>query len=132
MAKVRAKKHMYWHGQAKVLLEHGLAPTNVAKALKVIYPQAEITGRHVGGYKRRLINDDMLEKNIHPTIDIQDAVGMIEGMVGDEDRFVYHCAIGSAKRTLKCFEYKMIQELENNPTKDIEQWLLNTNHTTQI
>ena len=131
--RVRPKKHLYWHSQAKVLLEHGMTPTNVAKALKVVYPQGEITGRHVGGYKRRLINDDMLTKGLPLTIDMQDAIGMVEGLVGEDDRFIYHCTIGSAKRTLKCFEYKMLKELvDEKAEEDIEEWLSNTNHTTLI
>ena len=131
MAKVRSKKHMYWHTPAKILLEHGMKPAMVAKALKIAYPQGEITGRHVGGYSRRLKNDNMLEINLPQTIDIQDAYAMIEGMITDDDRFVYKCAVGSAKRTLKCFEYKMIAEAMQ-PEEDIEKWLLNTNHTTPI
>lgn len=122
---------MYWHTPAKLLLEHGMKPTMVAKALKIAYPQGDITGRHVGGYSRRLKNDNMLAKNIPQTIDIQDAYAMIEGMITDDDRFVYKCAVGSAKRTLKCFEYKMIKQAIK-PEQDIEQWLLNTGNITQI
>ena len=130
--KIRPKKHLYWHSQAKVLLEHGMSPTNVAKALKAVYPQGDITGRHVGGYKRRLINDDMLQKDLPTTADMQTAYAMVEGLVGDEDKFIYDCAIGSAKRTLKCFEYKMLKELVGERyEEDIEEWLSNTNHTTQ-
>ena len=36
--KSRPKKHMYWHDTAKVLLEHGMSPTEVAKAIKIIFP----------------------------------------------------------------------------------------------
>ena len=122
---------MYWHTPAKLLLEHGMKPTMVAKALKIAYPQGDITGRHVGGYSRRLKNDNMLAKSIPQTIDIQDAYAMIEGMITDDDRFVYKCAVGSAKRTLKCFEYKMIKQAIK-PEQDIEQWLLNTGNITQI
>ena len=61
MAKKSRKKHLYWHDIAKNLLEMGLKAGEVAKCLKSIFPSAEITGRHVGGYRRRLINDDMLE-----------------------------------------------------------------------
>lgn len=125
-----AKKHTYWHDSAKVLLEHGMTPTNVAKAIKVVFPLTNITGRHVGAYKRRLIGDDMLSKNLTVSISIQDAIGMVEGIVGETDMFVYRCSIGSAKRTLKCFEYKLTQEAIK-PQEDIEKWLSNMTHTTQ-
>ena len=49
---------------------------------------------------------------------------MIEGMVGEDDRFIYQCAIGSAKRTLKCFEYKLTAEIVE-PTSEIDMWLDN-------
>ena len=125
-----AKKHMYWHDSAKVLLEHGMTPTNVAKAIKVVFPLTNITGRHVGAYKRRLIGDNMLTKDINLTISIQDAIGMVEGIVGESDMFVYKCSIGSAKRTLKCFEYKLTQEAIK-PQEDIDTWLSNMTHITQ-
>ena len=48
-----ARKHTYWHESAKVLLEHGMTPTNVAKAIKIVFPLTNVTGRHVGAYKRR-------------------------------------------------------------------------------
>jgi len=127
--KSRPKKHMYWHDTAKVLLEHGMSPTEVAKAIKIIFPLTNITGRHVGAYKRRLINDNMLEKNLPKTIDMQTAYNMVEGMVGQDDMFVYKCSIGSAKRTLKCFEYKLTH-MAKKPTEDIDEWLLNMTSTS--
>lgn len=120
----RPKKHMYWHDAAKLLLEHGATPSEVAKALKVVFPHTVVTGRHVGAYKRRLITDNMLEKNLPKTISLQDAYGMVEGMVGDDDRFVYQCSVGSATRTLKCFEYKLTMEAVE-PTSEIDIWIQN-------
>ena len=120
----RAKKQMYWHDSAKVLLEHGATPSEVAKALKMVFPHTVVTGRHVGAYKRRLINDEMLEKNLPKTISLQDAYGMVEGMVGDVDKFVYQCSVGSATRTLKCFEYKLTVEAVE-PTSEIDIWIQN-------
>ena len=120
----RAKKHMYWHDSAKVLLEHGATPSEVAKALKMVFPHTVVTGRHVGAYKRRLINDEMLEKNLPKTISLQDAYGMVEGMVGDVDKFVYQCSVGSATRTLKCFEYKLTVEAVD-PLSEIDIWIQN-------
>ena len=124
MVKRRPKKSMYWHQPAKVLLEHGLTPSEVAKAIKMVWPHTVVTGRHVGAYKRRLIGDDMLSNNLPKTIDMQEAYSMLQGIISEEDNFIYRCTIGSAKRTLKCFEYKLTQQ-EIEPEKDIEQWLTN-------
>ena len=115
---------MYWHNAAKVLLEHGMTPTNIAKALQSVFPHTEVTGRHVGAYKRRLINDNMLTKDVPKTIDMQEACGMVEGIVSDDDRFIYQCVVGSAKSTLKCFEYKLTMEAKE-PEEDITDWLEN-------
>jgi len=109
---------------AKVLLEHGSTPSEVAKALKIVFPHTIVTGRHVGAYKRRLIMDDMLEKNLPKTISLQDAYGMVEGMVCDTDKFVYQCSVGSATRTLKCFEYKLTVEAVD-PLSEIDIWIQN-------
>jgi len=122
MARAKIRKHMYWHNLAKVLLEHGLMPKYVAQAIKHVYPDADITGRHVGAYKRRLIGDGMLEKNLPKTITPNEAPAIREGMVGDDDRFIYQCAVGSAKRSLKCFEYKMTGEVVDH-LEEIEGWI---------
>ena len=113
---------MYWHNLAKVLLEHGLMPKYVAQAIKTVYPEADITGRHVGAYKRRLITDGMLDKNTPKTITPNEAPSLLEGMVGEDDRFIYQCTVGSAKRSLKCFEYKMTEEIVDN-TEKVNIWL---------
>ena len=124
MVKRRAKKSMYWHQSAKVLLEHGLTPSEVAKAIKTVFPHTVVTGRHVCAFKRRLVGDEMLAKNLPKTINMQEAYSMIQGIISEEDDFIYRCTVGSAKRTLKCFEYKLTQQ-EIEPTKDIDQWLIN-------
>ena len=122
MARAKVRKNLYWHKLAKVLLEHGLMPKHVAEAIKRVYPLAEVTGRHVGAYKRRLIIDNMLEKNLPKTISPNEGFAMIEGLVGEDDRFIYNCAVGSAKRTLKCFEYKLTHEVIDH-TEAIDMWL---------
>jgi hypothetical protein len=122
MARAKVRKNLYWHKIAKVLLEHGLMPKHVAEAIKRVYPLAEVTGRHVGAYKRRLINDNMLEKDLPKTISPNEGYAMIEGLVGEDDRFIYNCAVGSAKRTLKCFEYKLTHEVIDH-TEAIDMWL---------
>ena len=122
MATKSRKKHLYWHTSAKHLLEMGMKPTDIAKCLKSIFPEAEITGRHVGGYRRRLINDDMLEKTISKTINMQEALSMMKGWVSEDDEFIYQCAVGSAKRQLKCFEYKMTEEIKDR-SEELDIWL---------
>ena len=126
MAKAKIRKHMYWHELAKVLLEHGLMPKYVAQAIKTVYPEADITGRHVGAYKRRLILDGMLEKDLPKTITPNEAPSLLEGMVGEDDRFIYQCTVGSAKRSLKCFEYKMTAEIEDH-LEGLDIWLNTVN-----
>ena len=113
---------MYWHPLAKVLLEHGLMPKYVASAIKEIFPLADITGRHVGAYKRRLITDNEIVKGLKPTISPNEAFAMIEGMVGDDDKFIYKCTVGSAKRSMKCFEYKMTHEIVDH-IEEVEGWI---------
>ena len=122
MATKSRKKHLYWHTSAKHLLEMGMKPTDIAKCLKSIFPEAEITGRHVGGYRRRLINDDMLEKTIPKTINMQEALSMMKGWISEDDNFIYRCAVGSAKRQLRCFEYKMTEEIKDR-SEELDIWL---------
>lgn len=97
-------------------------PRYCAQAIKQVYPEADITGRHIGAYKRRLITDGMLEKELPKLISNNEATQLIAGMVGEDDKFIYQCAIGSAKRSLKCFEYKMTSETID-PSEELEVWL---------
>ena len=122
MVRAKVRKELYWHKLAKVLLEHGLMPKHCAEAIKRVYPEADVTGRHIGAYKRRLIMDGMLEKNLPKTITPNEAFYMIEGMVGPDDKFIYQCAVGSAKRSLKCFEYKMTHEVIDH-SEAIDLWM---------
>ena len=43
-------------------------------------------------------------------------------MVTAEDTFIYKCAVGSHKRSLKCFEYKLTAEVEDEIEK-VEAWI---------
>ena len=122
MVRQKIRKHMYWHPLAQVLLERGLMPKYVAAAIKHVFPEADITGRHIGAFKRRLITDGQIEKGLKATISPNEAYGMIEGMVGEDDKFIYKCAVGSAKRSLKCFEYKMTGEVIDHK-QDVEGWI---------
>jgi len=122
MARPKVRKHMYWHPLAQILLEQGLMPKDVAVAIKTVYPLAELTGRHIGAYKRRLIGDGMLEKSLPKLISPNEAPALLEGLVGDDDKFIYQCVVGSAKRSLKCFEYKMVGEIVDHE-KEVEGWI---------
>jgi len=122
MAVKSRKKDAYWHSIAKVCLSHGMKPAQVGKIIKDIFPETEINGRHIGAYKRRLITDGMIEKGIKPTISPNEAYGLIEGMVGEDDKFIYQCTVGSAKRSLKCFEYKMTEEVVDH-TEIVDTWI---------
>ena len=122
MVRAKVRKELYWHKLAKVLLEHGLMPKYCAEAIKRVYPEAEVTGRHVGAYKRRLIMDNMLEKNLPKQITPNEGYAIIEGMVGADDKFIYQCEVGSAKRSLKCFEYKMTHEVIDH-SEAIDLWM---------
>jgi len=122
MAKSR-KKDIYWHNVARICIEYGFKPAQTAKVIKEIFPQAEVTGRHIGAYKRRLTSEgaitEVLPSNL---ISIRDMVEQAKDMVTGEDMFIYKCSVGSHKRSLKCFEYKLTAELEDEITK-IETWI---------
>ena len=122
MAKRRAKKSMYWHQSAKILLEHGLSPSEVAKAIKTVFPHTVVTGRHIGAYKRRLIDEGKLDKDTEKTLSVNEAHTDIKALITDEDKFIYRCSIGAQKRTLKCFEYKMTMEAKDDEG-DIDRWI---------
>ena len=56
------------------------------------------------------------------TINNNDGMFMAEGMVGSDDQFIYQCVIGSQKITLKCYEYKLTEEVKVLDD-EIEVWL---------
>ena len=122
---VSRKKDTYWHEVAHLCLQAGQKPATVAKVIKSIFPQTEINGRHIGAYKRRLIDEDSIIIPVRPTMSIQEAKSMVEGLVTDEDKFIYDCSIGSTKRSLKCFEYKLTAQAEHIATglEEIDSWV---------
>ena len=79
MVRAKIRKTMYWHKIAQVLLEHGLMPKDIGSIMKSIYPQAEINGRHIGAYKRRLIDDGIIEKGLPKIITPNEGMRMAEG-----------------------------------------------------
>ena len=118
------KKDAYWHSLAKMCISHGLKPAQVGKVIKEAFPETDINGRHIGAYKRRLVMDEEVEIPVRPTSTLNELMGMAEAMVTDEDRFAYTCSIGSTKRSLKCFEYKLTAEAEDdNQMENIDKWV---------
>ena len=56
--KVLRRKHCYWHQLAKAMLEFNLKPTIIGHIIKDTFPETDVNGRHIGAYKRRLIQDE--------------------------------------------------------------------------
>tara|TARA_R100000742_G_C4275656_1_gene96277 strand:- start:1538 stop:1915 length:378 start_codon:yes stop_codon:yes gene_type:complete len=119
------KKDTYWHNTARIAIEHGFKPAQVAKIIKSIFPQSDVTGRHVGAYKRRLTTDGEITNVLSNSLmSLNEMVTMVADMVSAEDRFVYDCSIGSQIQSLKCFEYKLTAE-ETDELKKVEAWIKN-------
>ena len=115
-------KDTYWHSLAHLCIEAGLKPAEIARVLKKSFPQTEINGRHVGAYKRRLINEGVVEKDLPKTGSEQELIQMAEEVVTTEDRFVYDCSVASKVRSLRCFEYKMT-EATKDIVDDCDEWI---------
>ena len=122
---VSRKKDTYWHTIAKQSIKYGFKPAQIAKILKAVFPQTEVTGRHVGAYKRRLTTEGSLSQTDIPTISLvslNEMIRMVVDLVTDEDRYVYDCSIGSQIQSLKCFEYKLTAE-EKDELDVVERWI---------
>ena len=124
MAKRKSKvKDTYWHNLAGFCILQGMKPAQVAKVLKEAFPLTNVTGRHIGAYKRRMISDGHIVPD-RLIMSMNDATTMAKDLVTKEDKFVYDCAIGSQIQTLKCFEYKLTTEEEDELEK-AERWIKN-------
>jgi|TARA_R110000782_G_scaffold5335_1_gene18342 homoserine dehydrogenase len=100
----------------------GFKPAMCSHILKEIFPETEVNGRHIGAYKRRLIKEeDVLIPN-KPTMGKNAAVRLMEQLVSTEDKFIYDCSVGSAKRTLECYQFKFIAE-DIDEVKEVEKWI---------
>jgi hypothetical protein len=109
------------------MIGYGLKPAQIGKVLKEVFPETEVNGRHIGAYKRRLTTEGV-EIAVRPTISMNEAMDIANGLVSDEDRFIYNCSVGSIKRSLKCFEFKMTKELEVVDTQEeIDIWVSGLN-----
>ena len=123
MPKVQKRKHTYWHQLAKLLIMNGYKPAQCAKILKSVFPDTEVNGRHIGAYKRRLLQDEDILIPDRATMPINQMTEMAHGMVSTEDLFIYKCVIGSAKRSLKCFEFKFRAE-DKDLVSEVDAWIM--------
>ena len=119
----RRKKDAYWHRITRHMIGYGLKPAQIGKVLKEVFPETEVNGRHIGAYKRRLTTEG-IDIAVRPTISLNEAMNIASELVNDEDRFVYNCSVGSIKRSLKCFEFKMTKEAEViDRQEEIDIWV---------
>ena len=117
------KKDTYWHNIARICIEYGFKPAQVAKVIKSVFPQSEVTGRHVGAYKRRLTTDGVITNVLpHSLVSLNEMMRTASDMVSKEDMFVYNCSVGSSIQSLKCFEYKLTAE-EKDELDEVERWI---------
>ena len=115
-------KDTYWHSLAHLCISAGLKPAEVARVVKNSFPKTEVNGRHIGAYKRRLINEGVVEKDTPKTGSELDLIQRAHEIVTSEDMFVYNCSVGSKVRSLKCFEYKMT-EATKDIVDDCDEWI---------
>ena len=120
MAKRKSKKKdTYWHQLAGFCILQGMKPAQIAKVLKEVFPQTDVTGRHIGAYKRRMVQEGAIvpDKTI---MSLNDMMYMAKDLVSAEDKFVYDCTINSQIQSLKCFEYKLTAE-EKDELDEVER-----------
>ena len=123
---VSRKKDTYWHEIAALCLQAGQPPSKVAKVIQHCFPKTDINGRHIGAYKRRLIDAGVIDKNVPTVGSIGELIQLADQLVSAEDRFVYNCWVGSIRRSLKCFEYKLT-EAQVDELDEIDIWIENLN-----
>ena len=122
MAKRKSKKKdTYWHQLAGFCILQGMKPAQIAKVLKEVFPQTDVTGRHIGAYKRRMVQEGAIvpDKTI---MSLNDMMYMAKDLVSAEENFVYDCTINSQIQSLKCFEYKLTAE-EKDELDEVERWI---------
>ena len=115
------KKDTYWHELAGFCILQGMKPAQIAKVLKEVFPQTDVTGRHIGAYKRRMVQGGAIVPD-RTIMSLNDMMYMAKDLVSAEDRFVYDCAINSQIQSLKCFEYKLTAE-EKDELDEVERWI---------
>ena len=115
-------KHTYWHQLAKFLLMSGFKPAMCSQIIRDVFPETEINGRHIGAYKRRIVKEEKVIIPTKATMGQNEALKLVRELVSTEDMFIYQCSVGSAKRTLECYQFKFIAEEEDEIGK-VEQWI---------
>ena len=122
MAKRKSKKKdTYWHQLAGFCILQGMKPAQIAKILKEVFPQTDVTGRHIGAYKRRMVQEGAIVPD-RTIMSLNDMMNMAKNLVSVEDRFVYDCTVNSQIQSLKCFEYKLTAE-EKDELDEVERWI---------
>ena len=122
MAKRKSKKKdTYWHQLAGFCILQGMKPAQIAKVLKEVFPQTDVTGRHIGAYKRRMVQEGAIVPD-RTIMSLNDMMNMAKNLVSVEDRFVYDCTVNSQIQSLKCFEYKLTAE-ERDELDEVERWI---------
>ena len=119
---VSRKKDTYWHEIAALCLQAGQPPSKVAQVVKHVFPKTEVNGRHIGAYKRRLIDAGVIDQNAPTVGSVGELIQLADQLVSAEDRFVYDCYVGSIRRSLKCFEYKLT-EAQVDELDEIDIWI---------
>ena len=119
---VSRKKDTYWHEIAALCLQAGQPPSKVAKVIQHCFPKTDINGRHIGAYKRRLIDAGVIDKHAPTVGSIGELIQLADQLVSAEDKFVYDCWVGSIRRSLKCFEYKLT-EAQVDELDEIDIWI---------
>lgn len=119
---VSRKKDTYWHEIAALCLQAGQPPSKVAKVIQHCFPKTDVNGRHIGAYKRRLIDAGVIDKHAPTVGSIGELIQLADQLVSAEDRFVYDCWVGSIRRSLKCFEYKLT-EAQVDELDEIDIWI---------
>ena len=115
------KKDTYWHELAGFCILQGMKPAQIAKVLKEVFPQTDVTGRHIGAYKRRMVQEGAIVPD-RTIMSLNDMMKMAKNLVSVEDRFVYDCTVNSQIQSLKCFEYKLTAE-EKDELDEVERWI---------
>ena len=82
---VSRKKDTYWHEIAALCLQAGQPPSKVSQVVKHVFPKTEVNGRHIGAYKRRLIQDEDILIPNKPTMPMNQMTEMAHGMVSTEE-----------------------------------------------
>ena len=70
----------------------------------------------------REIDAGVIDKNVPTVGSVGELIQLADNLVSAEDRFVYDCWVGSIRRSLKCFEYKLT-EAQVDELDEIDIWI---------